>query len=226
MRSIVALARATGRIAWEIDVKSPTVVAYRDTRGPGDAGWDAMRALAKRDTAAASPRAYRDRAMLRVDHDLGLRVSELVGLDVEHVERDDRRPAAVWVLRKGRTERERKTLPAATGAALEDWMTARGDLPGPLFLRLDSAIGASPRLTAHSVYAIVGRLGRRAGIARRVSPHQLRHHAISCVLERNGGDVVKGQEFSGHKNLATLSIYLDHLKDRAGEMANLIADDD
>ncbi len=118
------------------------------------------------------------------------------------------------------------TLATPTGEALSDWLWIRGLSAGPLFPRLDRAAAGPDRLTTRSAWRIVTQLGRRAGLDRPVSPHRLRHHAISAVLERNGGDVVAGQEFSGHANVQTLCVYLDHLKDRAGEMSRLIADED
>jgi integrase/recombinase XerC len=226
LRSVVRLARTLGRIVWTVEIRSPMVQSYRDTRGPGDDGWTAMRKLLKDDTQAKTAKSYRDRAMLRVDHDLGLRVAELVGLDLEHVEFDAERPSAIWPLRKGRMEREHRTLAPPTGDALADWLWVRGLERGPLFVRLDRAADGPARITTKSTWRIVRDLGRRAGLDRDTSPHRLRHHAISAVLERNGGDVVAAQEFSGHRNLQTLCVYLDHLKDRAGEMTKLIADED
>jgi integrase/recombinase XerC len=233
LRSILSLARERGQIVWALTVRSPKAIAYRDTRGPGDDGWTAMRLLAKNDTDGVTRTptgrwraTYRDRAMLRLSHDLGLRVSELVGFDLGDLEFEGDLPTAAWALRKGKTERLRLSIPEPTGRSLAEWLVVRGADPGPLFLRLNTARTKPTRITDRSVRRIVGKIGRRAGLARPVTPHGLRHHAISAVLERNGGDVVKAQEFSGHANLQTLCVYLDHLKDHSGEMARLIADDD
>jgi integrase/recombinase XerC len=228
LRSVVRLARTLGRISWDLDCRGPKVESYRDTRGPGDDGWQAMRELAAADARGGTPLAVRDRAIIRVCHDLALRVAEVVSLDIEHVERAiEAVCSAVWVLRKGKTERKRFSLPAPTGGALSAWLAVRGSQDGPLFVRLDTAAcGAATRLTDRSAARVVTRLGRRAGVARKVTPHQLRHHAISAVASRNGGDAIKTQEFSGHAKLETVGKYIDHLKDHAGEMAALIADED
>jgi integrase/recombinase XerC len=227
LRSVVRLARTLGRISWDLDCRGPKVESYRDTRGPGDDGWQAMRELAAADARGGTPLAVRNRALIRVCHDLALRVAEVVSLDVEHVEGAiDAICSALWVLRKGKTERKRFSLPAPTGGALSAWLVVRGSDDGPLFVRLDTAARSATRLTDRSAARVVTKLGRRAGVARKVTPHQLRHHAISAVASRNGGDAIKTQEFSGHAKLETVGKYIDHLKDHAGEMAALIADED
>jgi integrase/recombinase XerC len=106
------------------------------------------------------------------------------------------------------------------------WVEKRGLEPGPLFWRLDPACPGGGRLTERSTHRNVTRLAKRAGLERPVSPHKLRHHAISAVLARNGGNLAKGQEFSRHSDPKMLMVYLDHLTDGAGEMASLIAEDD
>jgi len=78
----------------------------------------------------------RDRALVRLLYDLGLRRGEAVGLDLEDV---DLQAGTVSVLGKGRTEREYLTLPEPTKAALEAWVAVRGDSPGPLFVNMDRA---------------------------------------------------------------------------------------
>jgi integrase/recombinase XerC len=79
LRSVVKLARTLGRITWAIDIPSPRAEAYRDTRGPGLAGWKAMLAAVKKQ--AATPKGKRDLSLLRLMHDLGLRRGEVVALE-------------------------------------------------------------------------------------------------------------------------------------------------
>lgn len=225
LRSVVKLARKFGKVEWHLDCESPRAEKCKDTRGPGDEGWKAMRELAAADAGDGAPRTIRDRAMLRVCHDLGLRVAELIGLDLEHIEVDGL-PRFAWVLGKGRKERERLSLPANTAAPLAEWVTVRGDSPGPLFVRLDRAAAGPTRLTERSAARTVRKLALRAGVDRVMSPHKLRHHAISDVLKRNGGNIIKAQKFSRHADPKMLLVYLDDLEDHAGEMASLIADPD
>src|SRR5271166_3537096 len=122
LRSMLKLARQIGQITWNLDVESPKVQTYRDTRGPGDDGWKAIRQRAADRAKGGEPVRVRDRAILRVTHDLGLRVSELVGLDLADVELLGEVPSAVWILGKNRTAKEMLSLAEPTAQALRQWI--------------------------------------------------------------------------------------------------------
>src|SRR5262249_62342700 len=100
----------------------------------------------------------RDRALLRLLFDLGLRRAEAVRLDVADL---DLQAGTVDVLGKGRTQKARLTLPGPTRGALAAWLAVRGSQPGPLFTSCDRAGKGSGRLTGSAVYTIVRRLGGR-----------------------------------------------------------------
>lgn len=225
LRAVIALARRFGAIDWDLDVDAPPAVEpYRDTRGPGDDGWERVRRLLTAEAQAGSPRAVRDRAIAIVAHDLGLRVGELVGLDLEHVERDPSGlPVGLWILGKGRGSRERLTLPLSCGAALAAWLAIRSDAPGPIFHRLDRGLAPSGRLTTRSIERLIDALGRRAGLARKLRPHGLRHHAITRALDVTGGDVRRVRAFSRHARVETLMCYDDARRDDAGSIARLVS---
>jgi len=139
----------------------------------------------------------RDLAILELLYASGLRVSELVGLDVADV---DRRERTVRVLGKGRKER---IVPfgAKAEAALARHLAARGGAAGPLF---GNARGG--RLSARGVHTVVRRAARAAGITRRVSPHTLRHTFATHLLDA-GADLRAIQEFLGHSRLSTTQRY-------------------
>ena len=109
LRSMVKLARTVGRVAWSLDVEAPKAEKYRDTRGPGSDGWRAMLSAAGR--AGDTPKARRDRAILRLLHDRGLRRGEVVGLDLADL---DLAGGTVEVMGKGRSQSERLTIGPAT----------------------------------------------------------------------------------------------------------------
>jgi len=222
LRSVVKLARTLGRVAWTIDVGSPRAEAYRDTRGPGLAGWKAM--LAAAGERSATPKGKRDLALLRLMHDLGLRRGEAVALDRGDV---DLEAGTVAVVGKGKSERTNLTLNAPTRAALAEWIGARGDWAGALFVRLDRAAGAGPpgRLDAGNVARATHALGRRAGVARGTHPHGLRHQGITRALDLAGGDVRRVRRFSRHAKLETLLRYDDNRRDEAGALATLLGED-
>jgi integrase len=157
-------------------------------------------------------------ALLRLLHDLGLRRSEAVRLDVDDV---DLQRNWIFIPGRGRSQkRELVSLPAPTRAALAAWLEARVSEPGPLFVNFDRA-GKGRRLTGAAIYHIVGWLGAKAGLA--VRPQGLRHLAIATALERTKGDVRAVATFSRHKDLRTLSRYPDNRPDLAGKVASLVA---
>jgi integrase/recombinase XerC len=222
LRSVVKLARTLGRVAWAIDIPSPRAEAYRDTRGPGLGGWKALLAEARKKTS--TPKGKRDLALVRLMHDLGLRRGEVVALDLADV---DLAANTVAVIGKGKSEKTNVTLNAPTSAALADWIAARGEWDGPLFVRLDRAAGPGhpTRLDAGNAARASKMLGLRAGVARGANPHGLRHQGITRALDLAGGDVRKVKRFSRHAKLETLLRYDDNRRDEAGAIAKLLGED-
>ena len=139
----------------------------------------------------------RDVAILEMLYATGLRVSELAGLDLDDVDRDER---TVRVLGKGRKER---IVPYGGHAAraLEAWLGERGEGGGAVFTNAQGG-----RLTTRSVHTIVRRSARAAGITRRVSPHTLRHTFATHLLD-GGADLRAIQELLGHSRLSTTQRY-------------------
>jgi len=139
----------------------------------------------------------RDRAVLELLYATGLRVSELAGLDLEDVDRTQR---TVRVMGKGRKER---IVPygGAAAAALDGYLRRRGADPGPLFVNRRGG-----RLGVRSLFEIVRGGARRAGIARRVGPHTLRHSFATHLLDA-GADLRMIQELLGHSRLSTTQRY-------------------
>ncbi|MBM3219471.1 MAG: tyrosine recombinase XerC [Candidatus Rokubacteria bacterium] len=139
----------------------------------------------------------RDRAMLELLYASGLRVSELCGLDLEHV---DDGAKTVRVLGKGRKVRE---VPFGDKAAraLAAWWKERGDVDGPLFVARRGG-----RLGPREVYGVVRRAARAAGITRAIGPHTLRHSFATHLLT-GGADLRSVQEFLGHSRLSTTQRY-------------------
>jgi integrase/recombinase XerC len=139
----------------------------------------------------------RDVAILELLYASGLRVSELTGLAVGDVDAD---AMTVRVLGKGGKER---VVPfgRAAARALEAYLGSRPDQGGPLF-----ANAKGGRLSARSVRALVKRAARAAGVARRVSPHTLRHTFATHLLD-GGADLRVVQELLGHSRLTTTQRY-------------------
>jgi integrase/recombinase XerC len=139
----------------------------------------------------------RDTAIVELLYASGLRVSELVGLDLADV---DLAGMTVRVLGKGNKER---IVPfgSAAGRALHGHLGERGGDGGALFRNRRGG-----RLTVRSVHTIVRRRAAAAGIGRRVSPHTLRHTFATHLLD-SGADLRMIQELLGHSRLSTTQRY-------------------
>lgn len=146
----------------------------------------------------------RDRALLETVYSAGLRVSELVGLDVADADLND---GVVVVRGKGKKERLALLGPAAV-AALNAWLPERAallsrvgaDSPA-VFLNKDGG-----RLTARSVGRLLAGYLQLAGLDPRTSPHTLRHSFATHLLDA-GADIRGVQELLGHKSLNTTQVY-------------------
>jgi len=145
----------------------------------------------------------RDRAFLELLYGAGLRVSELVGLDVDDLDLDE---GGVRVFGKGGKERE---VPIGHYAldALEAYL--RRARPALATARSGSALFLNQRggrLTRQGVSKLLAEAARTAGIRRRTSPHTLRHSFATHLLE-GGADVRVVQELLGHASVATTQVY-------------------
>jgi site-specific recombinase XerD len=168
------------------------------TVGLSAAEVDAMLAAAAR---LAGPTAARDRAVLALLADLGLRVGEVVALDAGDIgaERGHR---TVRFTGKGGKPRRRALTPAAV-RALEEYLQVRGEGDGPLFV---TATGG--RIDRHAVFRLVRRLARDAGVPawERLSPHSLRH-AFATTARDEGVPLEDVQDAMGHADPRTTRRY-------------------
>ncbi|HET7060456.1 MAG TPA: site-specific tyrosine recombinase/integron integrase [Candidatus Saccharimonadales bacterium] len=142
----------------------------------------------------------RDRAILELLFSSGLRVSELVGLDRDHVNLKRRE---FMVRGKGQKDRPIFISPEAA-KWIEHYLQKRQDNMPPLFVRYSGKL--KNRLTARSVQRLVARYALLAGITKHVSPHTLRHSFATDLL-MNGADLRSVQAMLGHSNIATTQIY-------------------
>jgi integrase/recombinase XerC len=142
----------------------------------------------------------RDRAILELLYSSGIRVGELVGLNLDQLDLD---LGIVKVMGKGRKER---IVPVGSKAieALKAYLEKRGILDGkdPLFLN-----SRGGRLTARSVGRVIKKYTKHSGIFRRVSPHTLRHSFATHLLDA-GADIREIQEMLGHASLSTTQRYI------------------
>lgn len=150
------------------------------------------------------PAAQRDKTLLEVLYGCGLRVSELVGLDVADVHFEEE---YVRVVGKGAKERitpisgaAKRELRTYLASARPELAAASGKPIAAAFLNMRGG-----RLSRQSVHAIVARAGLFIGVDN-LHPHTLRHSFATHLLE-GGADLRVIQEILGHADIATTQIY-------------------
>jgi len=159
----------------------------------------------------------RDRAILELLFSSGLRVSELTGLDRDHVNLKRRE-----FMVRGKGQKDRPIFISPDAAEwLQMYLDKRGDNTKPLFIRYSGTkkvdlSGNYHRLTPRSVQRLVAHYALMAGVTKHVSPHTLRHSFATDLL-MNGADLRSVQAMLGHSNISTTQIYTHvtdpHLKE-------------
>jgi len=210
-RVFTAWAARTGRAHTDAGASLGSPKAHRTL--PPVLRQDETRDLLQAATALAddgTPVGLRDAAMLEMLYATGIRVGELVGLDVDDLDRGRR---VVRVLGKGRKER---TVPYGQPAerAVEAWLVR-----GRPALAADGAGGAlflgvrGKRIDQRAVRTLVHRRIAEVPGAPDIGPHGLRHTAATHLLE-GGADLRSVQELLGHASLATTQLYTHVSTDR------------
>jgi len=149
----------------------------------------------------------RDRAILELLFSSGLRVSELIGLDKDHINLKRRE-----FMVRGKGQKDRPIFISVEAAEwIEKYLNKRTDTTKPLFIRYGGRktvdrSGNFHRLTARSVQRLVAHYALLAGITKHVSPHTLRHSFATNLL-MNGADLRSVQAMLGHSNISTTQIY-------------------
>ena len=150
----------------------------------------------------------RDRAILELLFSSGLRVSELINLNRDHVNLERRE-----FMVRGKGQKDRPVFISDQAAeAISDYLAERHDKLPALFLnnsrnRPDADMkNDERRLTSRSVERIVNKYVRLAGITKHVTPHTLRHSFATDLL-MNGADLRSVQSMLGHSNISTTQIY-------------------
>lgn len=152
----------------------------------------------------STPEGRRNRAIIETLYGCGLRVSELVNLEISRLFLDD---GYLVVVGKGSKERLVPVSPVAaeeiTGCLAE--RTALDIKPGEENIVFLNRRGH--RLTRQMIFTVVRRLAAAAGIAKEISPHTLRHSFATHLLE-GGANLRAIQQMLGHESIATTEIYL------------------
>ena len=165
----------------------------------------------------SSETGLRDRAIVELLFSSGLRVSELVNLNRDHV---NTRRREFMVRGKGQKDRPVFISEAAAGW-VDHYLDVRDDSLPPLFISYSRNVEATNsgdfrRLTARSIQRMVSKYARLAGITKHVSPHTMRHSFATDLL-MNGADIRSVQSMLGHSNISTTQVYThvtdEHLRE-------------
>jgi integrase/recombinase XerD len=157
-----------------------------------------------------APSGLRDRALIALLFNAGLRIGEALALDPRDLDLDHGRLR----VRRGKGDKSRTVgVPEGAVAILQQWLTARAKLgprrSAPVFCQITEGKVGDPVAQAN-VRQMLRRRAARAGIDKRVHPHGFRHsHAAELASKRLPINVIQRQ--LGHSNAATTSRYIDHV---------------
>lgn len=162
------------------------------------------------DSLPAEPteQSLRDRAIIELLFSSGLRVSELVNLNRDHIN-TKRREFMV----RGKGQKDRPVfISHAAAEHVDTYLAARQDSLVPLFLNysrnngIASTSGDYRRLTPRSIQRMITAYAKLAGITKHVSPHTMRHSFATDLL-MNGADIRSVQSMLGHSSISTTQVY-------------------
>ena len=201
LKSFIDYARQAEQCSFNLaDVRCLKVESYGDTTGIAVAGFKQMLQIPDRSTV----KGIRDYALLRLLWDNALRRNEICSLDVGDFDKSGR----LSILGKGKIQKSQIDLSPATTIAISQWLTARDNYQtsDPLFTSLDRR-SKGHRLDGSTIYRLVREFSEAAGIDKIVSPHRIRHSAITAYLDASDGNIRAAQALSRHANLNTLNRY-------------------
>jgi integrase len=204
-------------IDWTLEVEGPPQETIKDVRGPTETEFEAILSEVDKYESGTD---LRNRLIVYMLSFLGLRISSVLSIDMEHIDTRRRSVSVTW---KGkRKKRVTKTVPDATWALLELWIAERGGHAGPLFCNYSSAAEvAGARLTRRTCGKIIKRIGDRCGVDG-LHPHAFRHFSATEALEVTDGNERKTMKHTGHTSRRMIDIYEDQRRDDAGQVAQAI----
>ncbi|MUG93014.1 tyrosine-type recombinase/integrase [Scytonema sp. UIC 10036] len=163
----------------------------------------------------------RNYALLRLLWGNALRRSEVVKLNVSVFDPNSK---TLKILGKGKGNQEETIdLGESTVVAIVDYLNTRPNLTpdSPLFVSVDKWKPGN-RLTGDGILKILNKLCKAAGITKQMSPHRIRHSAITAALDASDGNVRKVQKLSRHSKIETLMRYDDNRQRVQAEITDML----
>ncbi|HXK39344.1 MAG TPA: tyrosine-type recombinase/integrase [Candidatus Paceibacterota bacterium] len=156
-----------------------------------------------------TPTGLRDRTIMELFFSSGMRISELVALNTDQMsflkDKSTERTFELSIVGKGKHIRTIFISPRSA-QWLRTYLASRRDVWKPLFINVRSKDPSNKRLSPRYIQTMISRTAMLAGVAKKVTPHTLRHTYATDLLS-HGADLRSVQELLGHKNVATTQIY-------------------
>jgi len=227
IRAVIELANICGLVQWKLQLKLRRAETS-DVRGCGPEGYGSI--LAAIDLAIEKAResdndrslelALRDRVLMRLLHDTGLRRAEAVGVEWPLGVILDAKPR-VLILGKGRTRQEWRPISSPCAVAIQRYVQQRGKQPGYLLVSTHPS-NRGGQLDLSAVNRRVTHWSAKAESP--VTPHGLRHTATTSVLDLVDGDFREATLWSRHLSMEGLRPYDDARRDEARALTEAISD--
>ena len=230
IKSLVNYASLIGKCCYTLNnIKTITVTIYRDTTGISSESFKEILDTVDRSTIKGK----RDYAILLLLWGNALRRSEVTSCQIKHFEPREQR---LWILGKGKKgQLQTVSLGEETVKAIQIWLEERANSEleihhssfithnsnEPLFCAVHKGYWGH-QLNTDSIYKLVKKYAKLAGIEKTLSPHRLRHSAITAALEATNGDVRSVQKLSRHSSLNTLMIYDDNRRNEQGRVTKIL----
>ena len=222
IRSLVSLAKTLGYCDYDLsEVAHEKIKTYRDTTGIDLDEFKQMLKVPNKETLKGK----RDYAILILFFETAIRRGEVTKINLADYEPEKN---IVWIIGKGRgTQKESITISNLLVSAINDYLITRQKntrltVNESLFATTDRRTAGS-RMSGEALRRLVRNIAIQAGIKKPLSPHKLRHSAITIALDQTNGDVRAVQKLSRHTKIDTLLIYDDNRQNQQGKVTELLS---
>lgn len=218
IRSLCEYAYMMELINWQLPrLTQEKVEAFKDTTGVEVEQIKAMMAIPDRATVQGK----RDYAILRLLWENGLRRGEVANIKLSDISWDTQK---ISIIGKGKGN-DKNQIDVSQGClnAIAQWLEVRPATADPhLFVSLSNR--SRKGLSTTSIYKIIRATAEKAGIDKVVSPHRIRHSAITAYLDATDGDIRGASVFARHSSMTMTQRYDDNRKGLQKKATSMLAD--